>query len=60
VTVLKAGHEFRDEDGTVIAKLTRDINTHEHVMASDFILPDGTQPVANELIPPALARALNL
>lgn len=54
----RAGHEFKDFDGTVVATLVRHVWPHERISADQFRLPDGSMPEPCERMHPAVERAL--
>jgi hypothetical protein len=60
MSTVKAGHEFRDHDGTLIATLTRDLNPGDVLWVSFFRLADGSTPLAGEDMHPAIVRELGL
>lgn len=56
---LKAGHQFRDKDGNLVATLNTDLQTGMPLSAKYFTLPDGSHPEAGTRIPQAIADELD-
>lgn len=56
--LFRAGHEFKDLDGTVVATLAKDVWPHEAIRADQFRLPDGSMPEPGERMHPAVERAI--
>lgn len=47
----KAGPVYAKDDGRLICTLTRDVMQAEAAMPEQFILPDGSHPKADEVLP---------
>lgn len=54
-----AGTQIRDDEGNLVATLTRDVFAHEIVSPEQFRLPDGSTPSKDAIMPRAVARFIN-
>lgn len=53
---VKAGTEVRDDDGRVVATVTRDVFRGEPPLPDQFSFADGRQLSVGEPMPPVIAR----
>jgi len=55
----KAGTKILAEDGSLVATLTCDVFVGDIMLASHFILADGSQPKPGDAAPRAIAKFIN-